>query len=221
VYGYQAGVPAGFGYGTRIHNILNVIYNNYIRYGTLPSQIDVEKLFDQHFFLRYATDEMSVNMKESGKNVVKNYLNVHGQDFSKVLETEKAFEFVLGDALIGGRIDLLKKMDESGNLSEVEIVDFKNEKEDSELYSRDYELQLRLYTMACLESLGLHPKKATIHHLDAQGGKKKDIPIDEKSLEKARNEISSSISGILDKKYIPKPSKKCKDCDWVKICSKK
>ena len=221
VYGYQAGVPAGFGYGTRIHNILNVIYNNYIRFGTTPSQTEVDNLFDQHFFLRYATDEMTKNMKESGKNVVKNYLNVHGQDFSKVLETEKAFEFVLGDALIGGRIDLLKKLDESGNLSEVEIVDFKNEKEDADLYSRDYSLQLRLYAMACLESLGLHPKKACIHLLDAKGGKKEYVAIDEKSLEEARKEISSSISGIIDKKYIPNPTNQCKECDWKKICSKK
>jgi len=221
VYGYQAGVPAAFGYGTRIHNILNVIYNNYIRSGIIPSQTDVENLFDQHFFLRYATDEMSVNMKESGKNVVKNYLKVHGQDFSKVLETEKAFEFVLGDALIGGRIDLLKKMDEYGNLSEVEIVDFKNEKEDADLYARDYSLQLRLYTMACLESLGLHPKKACIHHLDAKGGRKEYVAIDEKSLETARKEISSSITGIIEKKYKPHPTNQCQECDWKKICSKK
>jgi CRISPR/Cas system-associated exonuclease Cas4 (RecB family) len=181
----------------------------------------VDNLFDQHFFLRYATDEMTKNMKESGKKVVKNYLNVHGQDFSKVLETEKAFEFVIGDALIGGRIDLLKKLDESGNISEVEIVDFKNEKEDADLYSRDYSLQLRLYAMACLESLGLHPKKACIHHLDIKGGDKEYVAIDEKSLEGARKEISSSISGIIDKKYIPNPTNQCQECDWKKICSKK
>ncbi len=221
VYGYQAGVPAGFGYGTRIHNILNIIYNNYIRSGKIPDQAEVEKLFDQHFFLRYATDVMAENMKGAGKTVVKNYLKIHGQDFSKVLETEKAFEFVLGDALIGGRIDLLKKMDENGNLSEVEIVDFKNEKEGADLYSRNYELQLRLYAMACLESLGLHPKKACIHHLDASGGKKDYIPIDEESLKEARKEIDGYVSGIIGRKFIPKPTTDCKDCDWRKICSKK
>ena len=221
VYGYQAGVPAGFGYGTRIHNILNIIYNNFIRYGTIPSQPEVEKLFDDHFFLRYATDAMAENMKESGKNVVKNYIRVHGGDFSLVLETEKAFEFVLDDALIGGRIDLLKKMDESGNLSEVEIVDFKNEKEDAELYSRDYSLQLRLYAMACLESLGLHPKKACVHHLDATGGKKEYITIDNRSLEKARKEISASVSRIINRQYEPCPTEQCGECDWRRICSKK
>jgi DNA helicase-2/ATP-dependent DNA helicase PcrA len=221
VYCYQAGVPAGFGYGTRIHNILNIIYNDYIRNGTIPAQADVDKLFDQHFFLRYSTDEMAKNMKESGKKVVKNYLNIHSQDFSKVLETEKAFEFVLGDALISGRIDLLKKMDESGNISEVEIVDFKSEKEDIDLYSRDYALQLRLYAMACFESLGLHPQKATVHHLDAEGGHKIDIPIDEQSLKIAKGEISASISGIIGKQFNPCPTKHCADCDWRKICSKK
>lgn len=221
VYGYQAGVPAGFGYGTRIHNILNIIYQDYIRNGTIPKQADVDKLFDEHFFLRYATDTMADNMKQAGKKVVGNYLKVHGEDFSKVLETEKSFEFVLGDALIGGRIDLLKKMDDAGNLSEVEIVDFKNEKEDSDLYSRDYALQLRLYAMACLESLGLHPKRACIHHLDAEGGKKEYIPIDESSLEEARKEISASVSGIIGKKFSPCPTKRCTECDWRKICSKK
>jgi DNA helicase-2/ATP-dependent DNA helicase PcrA len=164
---------------------------------------------------------MAKNMKESGKKVVKNYLKVHGEDFSKVLETEKAFEFVLDDALISGRIDLLKKIDESGNLSEVEIVDFKNEKEDDELYKRDYELQLRLYAMACLDSLGLHPKKACVHHLDATGGFKEPIDIDENSLKEARKQISTSIGGIINKQYRPSPTKRCAECDWEKICSKK
>lgn len=221
VYGYQAGVPAGFGYGTRIHNILNIIYKEYIRNGTIPKQAEVDKLFDEHFFLRYATDAMADNMKGAGKKVVGNYLKVHGEDFSKVLETEKSFEFVLGEALIGGRIDLLKKMDDSGNLSEVEIVDFKNEKEDSDLYARDYGLQLRLYAMACLESLGLHPRKACIHHLDMDGGKKEYISIDEPSLDAARKEIADSISGIIGKQFNPYPTKRCAECDWRKICSKK
>jgi CRISPR/Cas system-associated exonuclease Cas4 (RecB family) len=75
--------------------------------------------------------------------------------------------------------------------------------------------------MACLESLGLHPKKACVHHLDATGGKKEYITIDNRSLEKARKEISASVSRIINRQYEPCPTEQCGECDWRRICSKK
>ena len=162
---------AGFGYGARLHNILNIIYNAYISSKKVPDSADVDRLFDAHFYLRYATNTIIDNFKRAGTKVITNYVELNKQDFSKVLETEKKFELVQGEALITGQIDLLKKFDENGNLKEVEIIDFKTEKEIDRLYQQNYELQLRLYAIACMKSLGLHPRQACIHHLD---GNKKD-----------------------------------------------
>jgi len=86
-------------------------------------------LVESHFFLRYATNIMIENMKKAGKKVIKNYVELNSDDFSRVLETEKRFELVKGNALITGVIDLLKKFDENGRLEELEVIDFKSEKE--------------------------------------------------------------------------------------------
>jgi len=72
---------------------------------------------------------MIENMKKAGKKVIKNYVELNSDDFSRVLETEKRFELVKGNALITGVIDLLKKFDENGRLEELEVIDFKSEKE--------------------------------------------------------------------------------------------
>ena len=86
-------------------------------------------MVESHFFLRYATNIMIENMKKAGKKVIKNYVELNSDDFSRVLETEKRFELVKGNALITGVIDLLKKFDENGRLEELEVIDFKSEKE--------------------------------------------------------------------------------------------
>ena len=176
-------------------------------------------MFDNYFFLRYATTPMMENMKKRGVEVVKNYLNVHKSDFSRVLETEKPFEFVLGDSLISGQIDLLKKVDKNGNVRAVEIVDFKNEKEEDTLYQRDYHLQLRLYAMACLESLGLSPETACIHHLDRTGKESLEtVDISEPELKKAKAEVKQDIGNIIGGNLQAKPSAGCSKCDWGLIC---
>jgi len=220
VYGYQAGVPPAFGYGTQIHNILNIIYDEYISSRKIPNDQEIEALFEKYFNLRYATEALTENMRKGGMAVVKRYVEVNKEDFRKVLETEKKFELVHEDALISGKIDLLKKMDEQGNVEEVEVVDFKTENEESELYKRDYELQLRLYAIACMKSLGLSPRKATIHHLDVKSGrgKKEEIDISSNSLDEASNTINNAIDRIIEKDFIPNPTELCQNCDWAQIC---
>lgn len=223
ICGYNAGVPAAFGYGTNIHNILNMIHNNYIKTEHIPSDQEIDKLIERAFFLRYATEAISKNMKIAAKRIVKNYVKMQKNEFKKVLETEKRFEFVIDQAIISGQIDLLKKINEDGQVEEVEIIDFKTENDKgAKPYEMDYHKQLRLYALACLKSLGLSPKKAVIHHLDKNLiNKKTSVDISEDALSNTKDEISKTIGSILDKKFNSKPSKLCTECDYRYVCSKK
>lgn len=219
VYGYNAGVPVAFGYGTNIHNILNVIHKNYIKNGKIPDEDEIDEIFEDMFSLRYATPIMSENMKKGAKKVVKNYVDVQQDEFHRILETEKRFEFVIDDALISGQIDLLKKVDEKGNVTEVEIIDFKTEGNTERLYQLDYEKQLKLYAVACLESLGLNPQKAFVHHLDDNS--LSEVDISNEKLVLTKEEVIRSVNKILSKDFVPCPSKNCEECDYRLICSKK
>ncbi|WMT45425.1 MAG: ATP-dependent DNA helicase [Cuniculiplasma divulgatum] len=221
IYGFNAGVPAAFGYGTNIHNVLNMIHRQYIREGRVPDEKEIESITQRMFRLRYATREMERNMMESAIKVIQRYVKIHSRDFSRILETEKRFEFVLDSALINGQIDLLKKLDSDGAIKQVEIIDFKTEKLDG-AYSADYERQLRYYAIACLESLNMKPEKAFVHHLDQDDPSKAftEVDISEPRLQAAKNEIKTVVSKITGREFPPSPSSsKCAECDYNRICS--
>ena len=59
--------------------------------------------------LRYATQPIADKMKKSVLKIVRNYVRLHRNEFNRILETERKFEFVLNDALISSQIDLLKR----------------------------------------------------------------------------------------------------------------
>ncbi len=222
IYSYNAGVPTGFGYGTNIHNILNIIHRDYIENGKTPDPKSIDRLFDQHFKLRYATKTIENNFKKAGKKIVNNYIGLHKDDFKYILETEKKFEFVIDEAIISGQIDLLKKLDDKGKVAGVEIIDFKTEdaKQD-EVYSLDHAKQLRFYAIACLKSLGLTPEKACVHHLDGKTNKKDYVDISDVHLANTKDEIRSDVASILSKKFPARPSLACKECDYHHICPHK
>lgn len=221
VYGFNAGVPPAFGYGTNVHNILNMIHREFIRKGTIPNEKEIGETVSRMFRLRYATGEIEKNMKVAAEKIIKRYVRIHSSDFSRILETEKRFEFVLGNALIGGQIDLLKKLDSQGDITRVEIIDFKAEREEG-IYSSDYDRQLRYYAIACLESLKMKPQKAVVHILDAgaDGKESREVDISDTSLISTRHEIEETVSRIRTREFSASPDhKKCKKCDYIKICS--
>lgn len=222
IYGYNAGVPPGFGYGTNIHNILNLIHRNYIRNEKVPSEEEIDGIFNELFKLRYAPGDMKIGMEKAAREVVKNYVSEHSRDFDRILETEKRFEFVLDKALISGQIDLMKRVDDDGNISEIEIIDFKTEKENG-IYRADYTRQLRYYAIACLDSLGVRPVKALVHHLDeSRRTDDGEVDISEPYLRSTREEIKEAVDSILERKFNAMPSdNKCEECDYRLICSRK
>jgi DNA helicase-2/ATP-dependent DNA helicase PcrA len=213
VYGYNAGVPVAFGYGTQIHNILNIIHQKYRDKPLSPDQI--EQLIKKHFYLRYAPGNINEAMQKAATRVVQNYVAGHSAEFKNVLETEKSFEFTLGNSLVNGQIDLIKRLDDSGELQEVELVDFKSDH--SLVYKTDFEHQLRLYVMASLESLGLKPKRAVVH--DLEYGQKKDVDIAAEKLQETRALLSGRVDGIRGGQFTPTSKKEvCSGCDYSRIC---
>lgn len=213
VFGYNVGVPTAFGYGAQIHNLLNIIHKKYK--GKPPTEKQIEELFEHNFYMRYALGKALDGFRKAALTVVKNYVRLHGKEFGMVLQTEKNFELMVADALVTGQIDLLKKIDAKGNVAGIEIVDFKTE--NTSEYNPNHELQLRLYALACLESLGLDPKKATVHHLDKNT--REEVDISKPALEKTKQTIKLQIDGIAGHKFKARPKQKlCVACDYKNIC---
>lgn len=221
VMGFNAGVPMAFGYGTNLHNILNLIHTNYIQNKTIPSNEEIDKTFENMFYMRFAPGSQNDNMKKAGSKVVKNYVDIHKDDFGRILDTEKRFEFVMDKALISGDIDLLKKINDEGKVTEVEIIDFKSDKqkEDGE-YDLDYSEQVRFYAYAARLSLGYKPEKALVHHLDTN--KTDEVDISDEKLEETKISIGKKVDRIVSGNFDALPEKnKCEGCDFRPLCSHK
>lgn len=198
-----------------VHNILNIIHTEY-KERPLPREV-IHQIVENNFFLRYAPQNLRDVFRQSAERIVRNYAQKFSGDFTRVLETEKFFEFALGEGLISGSIDLIKKLDEKGDVEGVEIIDFKN-KEDTEM-ATDYEKQLKLYAIAALKSLGLKPKKAIVHHLD--DSTETIVDISERELNKTEAQVKETIAKIMDRQFPKRGGRgKCHKCDWKYICTK-
>lgn len=218
VMGFNAGVSPAFGYSTNIYNILNKIHSDYIRNGRVPTKDEISGIFDEMFYMRFAPGNRSTKMRKAGMRVAENYVRAHGADFGRILEIEKRFEFTMGEALISGNIDLLKKADRDGRVSRLEIIDFKTDKGAD--YHLDHRERIRFYAYAVRESLGYLPGRATVHYLDT--GKTEDVDIGAIELERTRDDINKKINMIKTRRFEPTPEEsKCRGCDFQAICTHK
>ena len=217
VMGFSAGVPAAFGYGTNIHNILNYLHAGFAQNGAVPDEAYVRQAFDSMFYLRFAPGAVNENMKKAGIKVVLNYMRLHGGDFERILETEKRFEFTVGGALISGSIDLLKRVGDDG-ASGIEIIDFKSDRRGADGgYDLDHSEQVRFYAYAVQESLGSRPAVATIHHLDTQ--EKETVDISGAALDSTKERIAEKVDMIRRRSFDPTPEEtKCRGCDFRALC---
>lgn len=220
VMGFSAGVPAAFGYGTNIHNILNHLHAGFAQNGAVPDEEYIRKVFDRMFYLRFAPGAVNENMKKAGIRVVLNYMRLHGGDFERILETEKRFEFTVGGALISGSIDLLKRVGDDG-AGGIEIIDFKSDRRgDDGRYELDHSEQVRFYAYAVQESLGSRPAVATIHHLDTQA--REPVDISGAALDATKKRIAEKVDLIRSRSFDPAPDEvKCRGCDFRALCPHK
>nr|AIF10951.1 superfamily I helicase (uvrD, pcrA) [uncultured marine thaumarchaeote KM3_47_F06] len=224
VFGFNPGVPKTFGYGTNIHNIINVIHSKYIRERRVPTEKEIVDLTDRMFHLRFGVGDMKENMKRTALTTVKNYVNFHSKNFSKILDSEKRFQFVMDKALISGTIDLIKDAAENQEILDetkiVETIDFKTDKEIDGKYKLDHSEQVRFYSLAESISLNSVPKKGTIHHIDTN--KTEDVKINSNELQKTQDAIIRKIDGITSGNFDAEPEKdKCEGCDWKALCQHK
>ncbi len=222
--GFSPGVNESYGYGQQIHNLLALLHE-----ALQTSNVDdawIELQVDDHFNLRYTRGEPLEAMKAAAKRILKNYFHDDPELRSKVLHSEKPFEFIIGDAMISGTIDLLNKADPmNDNEFQVEIVDFKTDKSGGDLTAAErcshVQQQLQMYAIATRDALGLEPLKATAHFLYAnQSHIKEEVSLSENQIESIRNQISDTVAAIKQGRFPLCATKtRCASCDFKAICN--
>ena len=222
--GFSPGVNESYGYGQQIHNLLALLHE------FIGSQeIDdawIEDQVDNHFNLRYTRGEPLEVMKFAAKRIIKAYFHDDPELRDKVLHAEKPFEFIIGDAMISGTIDLLNKINPTADDQQVEIVDFKTGKagDDLEPAKRlaNVQQQLQMYAIATHDALGLELERAIAHFLYAnQPHERVDIPLTEEATEQIKQQIEISVTSIKAGAFpmCDFSVEKCHSCDFKAICS--
>jgi DNA helicase-2/ATP-dependent DNA helicase PcrA len=218
VYGFNPGIVDALGYGKQMHAILNYLHLKAQETNSILDFKEAGQYLIDHFYLRYASDNLKKRLLKSALRSLKKYLDLWKEDFILSLKSERPFEFETGQALISGSIDLIKR--ESIDEEILEIIDFKTgntRRMDEELH-----LQVQVYTIAAQEALNLNIQKAYVHHLDDLHQNRIEILVTPKQLELAHKMIDDSITGILQRRFNRNPRQKqiCEKCDWKYLCPK-
>jgi DNA helicase-2/ATP-dependent DNA helicase PcrA len=206
VLGFDPFLPFSYGYGEQIHKIIDLLHKRFN--SKQPTKGDIDKIVNEEFFLRFSTGELYENMKKSALKLLWSYVENNTFFFQSLTQTEVQFEYLIDDSLVKGSIDLISKEGNENILIDVktdETTDFKK-----------YIDQLRIYTLACNENLGIRINKAFIYEIKENVRHK--IEIDTDALKDSRQKYINVLDGIKSKNFTPRPSIECSSCDMRMLC---
>ncbi|MPM11655.1 ATP-dependent DNA helicase Rep [bioreactor metagenome] len=220
IYGFNPGLVPALGFGKQVHNIINLLHKDFEVTKKIPSKSKIAQFIEEHFYLRYASTDLTERFKISALKSLLKYVKMWESDFSLAIKTERPFELEFENSLIAGSIDMIKR--EEGNEAVLEVIDFKTGKDNNELMHK-YELQVQLYTIAAQEALGINTQKALIHFLDADKNSRLNVQTSPDALGTAKEELSFAIQGITKATFNrdARQDKICKSCDWCNLCPKR
>jgi len=220
LHGFNPGIVPQLGFGRQIHNIINLLHNEFNATTRIPDKKKIDEVIDAHFYLRYASKQISDSLKIHARKSIEKYVKMWKTDFSLAIKTERPFELEFNNALISGSIDLLKR--DSVDESILEVIDFKTGKPNSDLAEK-YDLQIQLYTIAAREALGLNTKKALVHYLDDEKNQRVEVITSTYAMKNASEQIGFAIGGITTASFKrdARRNQVCKNCDFCDICPKR
>jgi len=213
-------VPA-LGYGNEVHRFLYSIHEKAMK-GEEITEEWVNEEIKSNFSLRYATEQIEKNMKKAASKTLRRYVKEFPNLTQTTLDAEKEFEIMIGNSRVNGAIDLLEKLDESGETSPIGVIDFKLYDEESDLDKRieSVKNQLRIYALAARDAFQLDPKKASAYFLSDDGCKTIGIDVTDDQKDNIKNNVSDTVDDIISENFPRSPEEEhdCSKCDFKNIC---
>lgn len=209
--GFQPQIAQELGYGKAVHHTLRRVAEHYQECGSVPSGPELKEMFDEDFFLPFASKPAHLQLKASARRLVDRYIEEYSEDLDRVWEVERPFELHLDDAIISGRADVILDR-EGGNIHALALVDYKS----SVRREQDFDLQLQVYASAGRRE-GLNVAAAYVHDL----AKADRLPVDigEAAIKDAENGVSEAIGRFREADFQPTPSRQtCGGCDMRPVC---
>jgi DNA helicase II / ATP-dependent DNA helicase PcrA len=205
-------VSAALHYGAAMHSALRTFYDAQ-RYQREIQDEDLLEQFRSELASSGIADRYQYDLYlGQGREQLRQFLECARRDPApEVIETESRFEMQIGGAKVTGRVD---RIDFTGP-DTVAIVDYKTGKPKSQ-DDADESLQLSLYALAALETLGKRADQLIFHNLE------NNTPVvtarNDAQLEEAKMRVRKAADGIAQGKFAAKPGYQCSYCPYRNLC---
>jgi DNA helicase-2/ATP-dependent DNA helicase PcrA len=226
-YAYVLRVPskphASLSFGTTIHNTLRDFYS-LLRDSQEGLEGIVEKptkkklleLYETHWIsMGYDSKAHEEKRKESGKKILEKYFDNLYDENERPYRLEETFSVHIDESVFVGKIDRIDMVDDSKDVKEVEIIDYKTGKVKSKSNIKK-DLQLPLYVLFAEEKLGF--KVVSAKYIFVEHSEVVEVDISEEKKKEARKKVVEIIEEIKKNNFIPTPGYLCKYCDYNSIC---
>ncbi len=215
IFGFKPELVELLGYGKSIHNILNICHKEFQAEGKLKDE-KFDEIFKDNFHLPFASEVVKNAAFLGAYNMVKDYIDAYHDDLKHSIETEKRFEILIGEILISGEMDLIRR--KSKKTDDLIIIDFKTEKNPDTYRQKKHIDQLILYGLGLKSLFGKHPASVYIHYLD--DGTRVKATFDTKKIAALLKKFEKVVNDIQNNYFQldPYDIKRCTKCDFKRIC---
>lgn len=213
MWGFKPKLDIALGYGKSLHFCLRCA-SELIKQGKDPKEF-LNELIEEKFHLPFAGGEALENMKKSAKHILTRFITNHFDDMLRIKEVEARLEFPLEKATIAGKVDVIIRGRDDNQ--KIEVRDYKTS--DAVTTFEESSLQLQIYSLG-LKKIKQPVEIASIAYLEQErtASDIEYVPLDDSSLEKAKEIAKKCIGGIKNSNFHPKCGNHCEACDYIKIC---
>lgn len=207
LWGYQPELSQALGYGNGMHYCLKRAGELVKHEGYSPVSA-VSTCVDEDFHMPFVGGIVLEKFKSSAKTKLVNFAKQFGDDLKRIEEVEYRLEFLICNATIMGKVDVILK--DGGSL---EVRDYKTSEEVRRF--EETSVQVRLYT-AGLKSMGRPVGSGSVAYLEDPTVKAVDV-CDELLVAETKK-AEDTVAGIMSSAFKPNSGDNCSRCDQKQIC---
>ncbi|WP_338812711.1 ATP-dependent DNA helicase [Bernardetia sp. Wsw4-3y2] len=221
VFGFCYPLNQRMGVGRSFHNCLMEIHKE-AKKGEILSQNELSELIKRqtHFpYLNPKSEKLEI-LHDKVEDSVKKYHDKNKMDFKYIEFVEQEIQYKINkNILVVGRIDLIKKIKDSGDY-ETTIVEFKSDEADADSpITKD---QLKLYALGHRELTGQIADYIMTYVIGVRGNKlKSPEQINEVDLEEIEQKIKDAVANIRTESFSKTDEKRICDenCFQIRLCN--
>lgn len=216
-YGFVQPISEQMGYGNALHAVVKNINQAAIDGKKITDKF-IQQIFDDVFYLPYATPKQKERMTDSAKRAIQKYIDRNQATFGDIRFAESAIEIDMGDGItVNGRIDMIKDVMIDGEKRTV-IVDFKTANK-RVLEAIDTE-QLKIYSLGYQNLTGQTADYMEIYHLDSENTAREPVTADLATA--VETEIRQAADNIR-RNNLPRrcSAENCSKCHLSHLCLSK